>query len=80
MPTELWFTLYLVWSNGVHLTKQQTQTITQTVTRLAETGTAVYLFGSRLNPYLTHTINIHLKTISYTLKIFVWYYTLKNSV
>lgn len=33
----------------MRLTKQQTKTITQTVTRLAGIGTAVYLFGSRLN-------------------------------
>ncbi len=33
----------------MRLTKQQTHTITQTVTRLAGTGSAVYLFGSRLN-------------------------------
>ncbi len=33
----------------MRLTKQQIHTITQTVTRLAGTGTAVYLFGSRLN-------------------------------
>jgi predicted nucleotidyltransferase len=33
----------------VRLTKQQTHTITQTVSRLAGTGAAVYLFGSRLN-------------------------------
>ena len=33
----------------MRLTKQQTHTITQTVSRLAGTGTAVYLFGSRLN-------------------------------
>ena len=33
----------------MRLTTQQTQIIIQTVTRLAGTGTAVYLFGSRLN-------------------------------
>jgi predicted nucleotidyltransferase len=33
----------------VRLTKQQTQIITQTVTRLSGSGTGVYLFGSRLN-------------------------------
>lgn len=33
----------------MRLTKQQTQSITQTVSRLAGTGSAVYLFGSRLN-------------------------------
>ncbi|TAN64848.1 MAG: nucleotidyltransferase domain-containing protein [Methylobacter sp.] len=33
----------------MRLTKQQARTITQTVSRLAGTGTAVYLFGSRLN-------------------------------
>ena len=33
----------------MRLTKQQTQIITQTVTRLAGMGTTVYLFGSRLN-------------------------------
>jgi predicted nucleotidyltransferase len=33
----------------VRLTKQQTQTIIQTVSALAGTGAAVYLFGSRLN-------------------------------
>lgn len=35
--------------NEMRLTKQQKYTITQTVTRLAGTGSAVYLFGSRLN-------------------------------
>jgi predicted nucleotidyltransferase len=35
--------------NEMRLTKQQTHTITQTVSRLAGAGTAVYLFGSRLN-------------------------------
>ena len=39
----------LFWSNEVRLTKQQTHTIIQTVYRLAGTGAAVYLFGSRLN-------------------------------
>jgi predicted nucleotidyltransferase len=33
----------------MRLTKQQAQTITQTVSRLAGTGSSVYLFGSRLN-------------------------------
>lgn len=33
----------------MRLTKQQTEAITQTVTRLAGMGAAVYLFGSRLN-------------------------------
>lgn len=33
----------------MRLTKQQTETITQTVTRLAGIGSAIYLFGSRLN-------------------------------
>ena len=33
----------------MRLTKQQTEVITQTVTRLAGNGTAIYLFGSRLN-------------------------------
>jgi len=33
----------------MRLTKQQTEAITQTVTRLAGIGTAIYLFGSRLN-------------------------------
>ena len=33
----------------MRLTKQQTHIITQTVSRLAGTGSAVYLFGSRLN-------------------------------
>src|ERR1035437_9449344 len=33
----------------MRLTKQQIHTITQTVSRLAGTGTSVYLFGSRLN-------------------------------
>ena len=33
----------------MRLTKQQTHTIIQTVYRLAGTGAAVYLFGSRLN-------------------------------
>jgi predicted nucleotidyltransferase len=33
----------------MRLTKQQTHTITQTVFRLAGTGSTVYLFGSRLN-------------------------------
>jgi predicted nucleotidyltransferase len=33
----------------MRLTKQQTQTITQTVSRLAGTGATIYLFGSRLN-------------------------------
>jgi predicted nucleotidyltransferase len=33
----------------MRLTKQQTHTITQTVSRLAGTGATVYLFGSRLN-------------------------------
>ena len=35
----------------MRLTKQQTNTITQTVSRLAGTGAAVYLFGSRLNDH-----------------------------
>ncbi len=35
----------------MRLTKQQINTITQTVTRLAGTGAAVYLFGSRLNDH-----------------------------
>ena len=35
--------------NVMRITKEQTQLITQTVTRLAGTGTVVYLFGSRLN-------------------------------
>jgi len=33
----------------MRLTKQQTEAITRTVTRLTGIGTAVYLFGSRLN-------------------------------
>ncbi|MCD2450810.1 nucleotidyltransferase domain-containing protein [Methylicorpusculum oleiharenae] len=33
----------------MRLTKQQTETIAQTVTRLAGIGSAIYLFGSRLN-------------------------------
>ena len=33
----------------MRLTKQQTQLITHTVSRLAGTGAAVYLFGSRLD-------------------------------
>ena len=33
----------------MHLTKQQTHTIIQTVSRLAGTGALVRLFGSRLN-------------------------------
>ena len=33
----------------MRLTKQQTDTIVQTATRLAGTEAAVYLFGSRLN-------------------------------
>lgn len=33
----------------MRLTKQQTEAIIQTVTRLAGMGAAVYLFGSRLN-------------------------------
>ncbi len=33
----------------MRLTKQQTQTIIQIVTRWAGTVTAVYLFGTRLN-------------------------------
>ncbi len=33
----------------MRLTKQQTRTIIQTVSRLAGTGTTVCLFGSRLN-------------------------------
>ena len=33
----------------MRLTKQQTHAIIQTVSRLAGTGAAVYLFGSRLN-------------------------------
>jgi predicted nucleotidyltransferase len=33
----------------MRLTKQQTHTITQTVSCLAGTGSTVYLFGSRLN-------------------------------
>ena len=33
----------------MRLTKQQTHTIIQTVSRLAGTGATVYLFGSRLN-------------------------------
>ena len=33
----------------MRLTKQQTEVITQTVTRLVGIGTAIYLFGSRLN-------------------------------
>lgn len=33
----------------MRLTKQQTETIVQTVARLAGMGAAVYLFGSRLN-------------------------------
>ena len=33
----------------MRLTKQQTEAITQTVTRLTGIGTAIYLFGSRLN-------------------------------
>lgn len=33
----------------MRLTKQQTETITQTVTRLAGIGSAIYLFGSKLN-------------------------------
>lgn len=33
----------------MRLTKQQTNIITQTISRLIGTGAAVYLFGSRLN-------------------------------
>jgi predicted nucleotidyltransferase len=40
---------YLFQSNEVRLTKQQTNIITQTVSRLTGTGATVYLFGSRLN-------------------------------
>lgn len=39
-------------SNSVRLTKQQTDTITQTVSRLAGTAATVYLFGSRLNDHV----------------------------
>ncbi|OAI09651.1 DNA polymerase beta [Methylomonas lenta] len=35
----------------MRLTKQQTEAIIQTVTRLAGIGAAVYLFGSRLNDH-----------------------------
>jgi len=44
------FNSEILWAKkDMRLTKQQIQTITQTVSRLAGTGASVYLFGSRLN-------------------------------
>jgi len=81
--------------NGRGKTAGQTKTINKTrsnttVNRYRTTLSAIVLppkvnhpKGGKepsLNPYLTHTINNHLKTICCVIKIFVWHYTLKNSV